>query len=626
MKKLSVVFLLCNLVFSCKNEQKGNNINKEKNIKEKVKIKEVKDEHTLSNYKDVSTKHLKLDLEVDFNTKTIKGIAKHIINNKRKSDKIIFDTKYLKIENVILNDKDTANYSLGEFDELLGTPLEVNISENTKTISIYYSTTEKTEALDWLVPEQTANKTSPFMYTQGQSIFTRSWIPIQDSPEPRITYSANIKVPEGMLAVMSANNPIEKNDSNIYSFEMKQSIPCYLLALAVGELNFKPLDSRTGVYAEPSMLEKCTEELEDMGKMVEIAEELYGSYLWERFDVIILPPSFPFGGMENPRLTFATPTIIAGDKSLVSLIAHELAHSWSGNLVTNATWNDFWLNEGFTVYFERRIMEAIEGKDYADMLAILGYQDLKRTLSELPENFQKLRLNLTGFHPDDAMTDVAYEKGYFFLRLLEEKVGREKFDSFLKKYFESHKFQTITTEQFLTYLNKELLFPNSITLNIDEWVFDSGLPENCPTIIANRFNKVEEQLNLYKKDFNTSSLNTKNWSTHEWLHFLRHLDSTISVENLKQLDEKFNLSNSGNSEILAIWLEKSIYAGYKGIDNSLEKFLKRVGRRKFLKPIYEALASTPNGMEQGRKLFKNFKNNYHYVSINTIEQILKLNP
>ena len=621
----ALAFINCEQAPS-ENTENTHTVSKEKKTEEiTTKNKtEVIDEHTLSNYNEVASKHLDLDLEVNFETKSISGVVTHTIENKTNADKIVFDTKYLIIDKVLLNGSEIATYKLAPLDELLGSALEVNIKEDTKTVSIYYSTTEKTEALDWLVPSQTANKTSPFMYTQGQSIFSRSWIPLQDTPELRITYAAQIKVPKGMLAVMSANNPVQKNDEGVYKFEMTQSIPCYLLALAVGELEFKALDERTGVYAEPAMLESSAYELADMGKMVDAAEQLYGPYQWERFDVIVLPPSFPFGGMENPRITFATPTIIAGDRSLVSLIAHELAHSWSGNLVTNATWNDFWLNEGFTVYFERRIMEEIEGKDYADMLALLGFQDLERTLKELPPNFQKLRLNLTGFHPDDAMTDVAYEKGYFFLRLIEEKVGREKFDLFLKEYFDVHKFQTITTDQFLAYLDEKLLKPTNTKLNIDEWVNQPGLPENCPKIDAVLFDNVEKQIALYKVDYDPSVLKTDKWSTHEWLHFLRHLDNSISKDQMAELDAKFNLTNSGNSEIAAIWFEKSINVNYRGIDNALKAFLNRVGRRKFLKPLYEALAKTPEGLERGREIFKASKDNYHYVSSNTIEKILGL--
>jgi hypothetical protein len=360
-----------------------------------------------------------------------------------------------------------------------------------------------------------------------------------------------------------------------------------------------------------------------MGKMVTEAEKLYGAYQWDRYDVIVLPPSFPFGGMENPRLTFATPTIIAGDKSLTTLIAHELAHSWSGNLVTNATWDDFWLNEGFTVYFERRIMEALYGDDYVQMLALLGYQSLQRDLVELKPDLQRLKLKLKGVHPDEGMSEIAYEKGYFFLRLIEEAVGREKFDSFLKDYFNNHKFQTIVTEYFVDYLNDNLLKPNSITLNIDEWVYQTGLPSNCPLVLSNRFNNIDTVLVEFYKNSDVAVIDANGWSTHEWRHFIGELYPETSPDQMSAIDAEFKLTNSGNSEILAVWFEQSIRFDYRGIDQALEKFLIRVGRRKFLQPLYKALASTAEGKERAKEIYKKARGNYHYVSFNTIDDILK---
>ena len=424
----------------------------EENINKKVSNHLIMDSHTLSNYKDLPIIHAHLDLEVDFVNKLLRGSVTHNLSEDRNTDLLVLDSKHLEVDSVKDERGNLLNFEIGNFDELLGSKFSIQLNTESKSVTIFYKTTNKSEALDWLMPNQTAGKNFPFMYTQGQSIFTRSWIPIQDTPGLRITYSANIKTPENMMAVMSAANPQEQHSENSYNFEMKQPIPPYLIALAVGNLQFKAVDYRTGVYAEPTMLDECVDELSDMGKMVDVAENLYGKYDWDRYDVIVLPPSFPFGGMENPRLTFATPTIIAGDRSLVSLIAHELAHSWSGNLVTNATWNDFWLNEGFTVYFERRIMEALYGKDYSEMLALLGYQDLLEEINVLEPDMQLLRLNMLGKHPDDAMTDIAYEKGYFFLRMIENHVGREKWISFLLKYFNDHKFKTIITEEFIIYL------------------------------------------------------------------------------------------------------------------------------------------------------------------------------
>jgi aminopeptidase N len=621
MKFLSSSLLICLVVFnSCKSS-----------TNEQVEVEPLSnldstiiDLHTLSNYQTVPSSHIHLDVEVDFINKIISGSVTHEILNPQKENQFILDSKNLVIKHIEYGNGEAANFSYGKIDELLGTPIIIDINPDVKAVTIHYETTGKTEALDWLLPEQTDGKVSPFMYTQGQSIFTRSWIPIQDSPGLRITYSANVKVPEGMLAVMSASNPVERNETNTYQFNMPQPIPCYLIALAVGDLVFAPIDERTGVYAEKTMLDDCAYELEDMGEMVTAAEELYGKYQWERFDVIVLPPSFPFGGMENPRLTFATPTIIAGDKSLTALIAHELAHSWSGNLVTNATWDDFWLNEGFTVYFERRIMESLYGKDYVEMLALLGYQDLQGSIANLAPDLQLLKLKLKGLHPDEGMSDIAYEKGYFFLRLLEETVGRDKFDVFLKDYFNNHKFQTIVTEYFVDYLDENLLSPNNISLNVNEWVYEPGLPINCPSIVSERFNNVDNDLANFHETSDVSLVNANEWSTHEWLHFIRKLNPKTTAEQMELIDAEFKLTQSGNSEILAAWFEQSIRFNYSGIDLALEKFLTRIGRRKFLEPLYVALASTPEGKAKAIKIYEKARINYHYVSYNTIDDVLQL--
>mgnify|MGYP001480580743 FL=1 len=595
----------------------------EENINKKVSNHLIMDSHTLSNYKDLPIIHAHLDLEVDFVNKLLKGSVTHNLIEDRNTDLLVLDSKHLEVDSVKDERGNRLNFEIGNFDELLGSKFSIQLNTQSKSVTIFYKTTNKSEALDWLMPNQTAGKNFPFMYTQGQSIFTRSWIPIQDTPGLRITYSAKIKTPENMMAVMSASNPQEQHSENSYNFEMKQPIPPYLIALAVGNLQFKAVDYRTGVYAEPTMLDECVDELSDMGKMVDVAENLYGKYDWDRYDVIVLPPSFPFGGMENPRLTFATPTIIAGDRSLVSLIAHELAHSWSGNLVTNATWNDFWLNEGFTVYFERRIMEALYGKDYSEMLALLGYQDLVEEINGLEPDMQLLRLNMLGKHPDDAMTDIAYEKGYFFLRMIENHVGREKMDSFLLKYFNDHKFKTIITEEFIIYLKKYLLNENKEKLNINEWIFEPGIPANCPKVNSVRFENAVSLVDDFMI-FGASSLKEKtaNWSTHEWLHFIKNLPKEITVIQLSDLDKVFNFSNSGNSEILALWFLQSIKSDYQPAFDNLEKFLIKIGRRKFLQPLFLELSKNEKHKAWAKEVYKKARGNYHYVSFNTIDKIL----
>ena len=609
------IFSILGVLSSCDSKTKNKDFSEDKNL--------IMDMHTLSNYQDLPILNTHLELSANFQEKKLKGSVTHRFDENRKVDLLKLDTKYLKIDSIQDGNGNSLEYSFGEFDELLGSALSVILNSQSNEVVIFYETTTKSEALDWLLPNQTAGKTFPFMYTQGQSIFTRSWIPIQDTPGVRITYSAKIKTPENMMAVMSAANPQEMDTKNVYSFEMNQPIPPYLIALAVGNLEFKAIDYRTGVYAEPSMVEECANELIDMGKMVDVAEQLYGKYDWDRYDVIVLPPSFPFGGMENPRLTFATPTIIAGDRSLVSLIAHELAHSWSGNLVTNATWNDFWLNEGFTVYFERRIMEALYGRDYSEMLALLGFQDLQNQVDNSQPAMQLLRLNMKGKHPDDAMTDIAYEKGYFFLRMLEENIGRDKMDEFLKKYFKDHKFQTIVTEEFLSYLKENLLDDNFKGLNVEQWVFDSGIPKNCPKINSLRFKNVESSVATFL-DGGAQELKviSEKWSTHEWLHFLKHLPESLSLDQMEDLDKVFNLSNSGNSEIVAVWFLQSIKNDYRPAFENLEKFLLKIGRRKFLQPLYLELSKNQEHKIWAKKVYQKARNNYHYVSFNTIDNIL----
>lgn len=609
------ISLIFGMLSSCNSKAENKSLSEDENL--------IIDTHTLSNYQDLPIKNTHLELSVNFQEKKIKGSVTHQFDKNRKVDLLKLDSKYLKIDSIQDGNGNSLEYSIGEFDELLGSALTVILNSESSEVVIFYETTDKSEALDWLLPNQTAGKTFPFMYTQGQSIFTRSWIPIQDTPGIRITYTAKINTPKNMMAVMSAANPQKIDTNNVYSFEMKQPIPPYLIALAVGNLEFKAIDFRTGVYAEPSMVDECANELVDMGKMVDVAEQLYGKYDWDRYDVIVLPPSFPFGGMENPRLTFATPTIIAGDRSLVSLIAHELAHSWSGNLVTNATWNDFWLNEGFTVYFERRIMEALYGRDYSEMLALLGFQDLQNQLDNSIPSMQLLRLNMIGKHPDDAMTDIAYEKGYFFLRMLEENIGRDKMDVFLKKYFNDHKFQTIVTNEFLSYLKENLLDDNFKGLNVGQWVFDSGIPENCPKVNSLRFKKVESSVATFL-DGGAQELKiiSEKWSTHEWLHFLKHLPESLNENQMADLDKAFDLSNSGNSEILAVWFLQSIKNDYRPAFENLEKFLVKIGRRKFLQPLYLELSKNKEHKIWAKKVYQKARNNYHYVSFNTIDNIL----
>lgn len=617
MKKLLIIIPLF-IILSC---------NKKSENKSSESVR-VKDAHSFAEPKNAVVKHLDLDIKVDFSTHLISGKASWTIENLSKGTEIIFDGRQLDIQKITLDDEDETTFSLGDEMKYLGRPLRIKIKPSTQQVHIYYSTRKDAAAVQWLEPRQTAGKKSPFLFTQSQAILARTWIPCQDSPGIRFTYNANVSVPKNLLALMSAINPQKKNTEGRYSFNQPKAIPAYLMALAVGDIEFMDIDERTGVYAEPITLQKAVNEFADMGKMVDAAEKLYGPYQWGRYDVLVLPPSFPFGGMENPNLTFLTPTLIAGDRSLVSVVAHELAHSWSGNLVTNATWNDFWLNEGFTTYIERRIVEAVFGKDEARMQELLGFNTLKLLFEEMgadnPDT--KLKTNFDDRDPDEGVSEIAYEKGYSFLRTIEEAVGRDRFDTFLKEYFKTKAFQSLSTEEFLVYLNKNLIKDDEALkteIAADNWVFQPGLPDNSPPVGSDKFKAIDSLLHHWNGSKDASIFNAVKLSTNESLYLLSHLAPETGIEQMNTLDQLFKFTDSGNSEILTAWYILAIRLKYKPTYPGIEKFLIQVGRRKYLMPLYKELVKTPEGKVWAGKIYKEARPNYHSVAYGSIDALLK---
>ncbi|MGC6434420.1 MAG: M1 family metallopeptidase [Crocinitomicaceae bacterium] len=626
--KLSLLAIILLVAFSC-----TQNPAEKPEIPSNIVTNKVYMKHSYSNVNKVKTVHLHLELDVNFESNVIYGVARHDIKQLKKVDTMILDVKNLDIQKITLGEKGQeveTNYLLGQTDELLGQPLFVRIDTKTTKVNIYYKTTQKTEAIDWLPEALTQGKQHPFMYTQGEAILTRSWIPIQDIPSNRITYSADIKVPNNLIALMSADNPVEKNETGLYHFEMKQAIPSYLISLAAGDIVYKELGPNCGVYAEPGLIDTCAYEFEDLPEMMNAAEKIYGKYRWEQYDVLVLPYSFPFGGMENPRLTFVSPTLLTGDRSLVSVIAHELAHSWSGNLVTNSTWEDFWLNEGFTVYFENRIMEELYGKEKADILAFIEFQELQHELkvissSEFPEDTQ-LKLDLKGRDPDAGMTSIAYVKGAFFLKTLENYVGRLKFDQFMKKYFNEYAFKTLTTQDFESFLNRNLLLPNKVEFNTKQWLYNPGLPSNCIKLNPPRFKKMQQLATDFYNGIKglNSNLKRQDFLTQEWQVFIRALPAQIDTSLLIEIDQQLEFKSCGNSEIMTEWYVLAIKNNYKGVREEMYKFLTKVGRRKYIEPIYNALVQKEEDREWAIKTFEVAKSNYHYVSSNTIASILNI--
>ena len=590
------------------------------------------DTHSYAKPEVAQVTHVALDLTADFSAKRLTGTATLDLHRADGSREIVLDAKDLTITAVKDLEGNALAYGLGTADPILGAPLTVELPEGVNRIEVSYFTSPTAGALQWLEPAQTAGKRHPYLFSQGQAILTRTWIPTQDSPGIRQTYTARITVPAELRAVMSAEQRTpegrESENGRTFEFALTQPVPPYLIALAVGDIAFREIGARTGVYAEPSVVDSAAREFADVERMVEAAEALYGPYRWGRYDILVLPPSFPFGGMENPRLTFATPTILAGDRSLVSLIAHELAHSWSGNLVTNATWSDFWLNEGFTTYIENRIMESLYGREIALMLQQLERQTLDAEIAGFASDTAEtiLHLDLAGRDPDEGMTQIAYDKGALFLRMLETEFGRERWDEYLRGYFDRFAFQPMTTERFLADLREHLVRRDealAARLQLNRWVYGAGLPSNAPVATSDRFARVEAQADAFAQGTASAQLTTSGWVTQEWQHFLASLPDTMTTAQMAALDRQFRFTQSGNSEILFAWLRTAIASRYEPAMPALERFLTSQGRRKFLAPLYTDLMAAEWGRPVARRIYGRARALYHPVSTNTIDEIVR---
>lgn len=595
-----------------------------------------RDYHSLANLAQMRIQHVDLYLDVLFAERRMSGVVdlkvERLDDNART---LVLDTRDLAIRKVWLladgRPQQVLQFALGEPVGTLGQALTIDLPAEQRdrnfAVRISYQTRPEASGLQWLTPAQTAGKTDPFLYSQSQAIHARSWIPLQDSPQVRVTYNAEIHTPPGLRAVMSADNDPGTSADNVYRFAMPQRIPPYLIALAVGKLEFRAIGERTGVYAEPSVVEAAAWEFAETENMVKACESLFGPYRWGRYDLLILPPAFMYGGMENPRLSFITPTVLAGDRSLVSLIAHELAHSWSGNLVTNATWRDFWLNEGFTVFLERRIVDVLYGEKRREMEDTLGLQSLQGDLRKLEKSLTVLAVDLRGRDPDDGSNDVPYEKGRLFLGWLQSRFGRAELDEFLKGYFDHFSFQSITTEQFRDYLAANLLArrPGLVTeAELDEWLYAPGLPRNAVLPSSDAFTRVDALRRQWLAGkVAAAALPVSAWSTFEWLHFLNNMPAKLPLAKLAELDAAFKLTAQRNAEIAHSWLLIAIRVGYQPAYPRLEEYLTSIGRRKLVKPLYEALMKTAGGREFAARVYEIARPGYFSVLQSTLDPIVR---
>lgn len=587
------------------------------------------DPHTHSRPNEIVVRHVSLDLTADFESRRVSGLATLSLEHRSPDATVlVLDTWQLEVAAVTLGDGTQARFELGDHNPVLGSSLSIHVG-SADSVVVHYATSPDAQALQWLGPSQTASG-KRFLFTQSQAILARSWIPLQDTPSVRITYDATVRVPPDLLAVMSADgNPVERTDDGTYRFSMPEAVPSYLIALGVGDLEFRPLGDRCGVYAEPPTIEAAAWEFAETESMVAAAERLFGPYRWGRYDLLVLPPSFPYGGMENPRLTFVTPTVIAGDRSLVTLVAHEIAHSWSGNLVTNATWNDVWLNEGFTTYVETRIDEELYGAAYTAMLLRLERRSLESALATLDPRDTWLELDLAGRDPDDGSSAVPYDKGSLFLRLVEQTVGRERFDEFLEGYFDRFAFESMDTPTFLAHLRSELLGPAGVSdadLDLKAWVHGPGLPDNAPVFASEAFAQVEQQVAALVAGGSPADLATDGWVSHQWVHFVRALPRDLPPDRLAEIDGVLDLTGTGNNEVLVWWLDLTVESGYvfaaPEVDRAVADFLTRQGRAKYLKPIYQRFAATPQGLARAKQIYESARPGYHPVSARIVDRIL----
>jgi len=587
---------------------------------------EARDDLTYARPEIARVTHVDLDLTADFERHVMRGTATLDILARPDATEIVLDDKKLHIASITDAGGKPLKWSVGAEDDYKGAPLTIEL-DGARRIVITYESDPAASALGWLAPPLTAGKVKPYLYSQGESINNRSWIPTQDSPGIRQSWAAKITVPAALVAVMSAERLTPAGEPaapgwHSYRFRMDHNVPPYLIALAVGDIRFRAIDGRTGVYAEPSVLARDAAELADTGRMVAAAEALYGKYRWGRYDVLVLPPSFPFGGMENPTLTFATPTIITGDKSNVDVIAHELAHSWSGNLVTNATWSDSWLNEGFTTYFENRIDEALYGKERAATLADLLWDNLQRDLKAAPDP-ESTRLH---GKPEGTFGELDYTKGSTFLRTIEYTVGRARWDAYLTSYFDRHAFQPQTTAGFLADLRANLVKGDAALeakLQLDEWAYGTGLPGNAVHVRSATLARIDATLARVDAGAPIASVDASRWSTQEWLRFLNGLPRRQTAARLGELDRALKLSASPNAYIRSAWLVLAIGNRYEPAVPSIAQFLPSVGRGLLIYPIYAALKKEGDwGMAIARRDYPLARPGYHPTIVTGVDRML----
>lgn len=569
---------------------------------------------------------------VDFDARTLHATAWLLFD--RGAAAVDLDTRGLAIDSVQDVEGHALPFELGAETPILGRALRIQLpAGGVPRIGITYRTSPQATGLQWLDPAQTLGGDHPFLFSQCQAIHARSVVPLQDSPRARIPYAATLVVPTALTAVMSAGptttpprtpQPASTPDGfRAVHFDMPQPIPPYLFALAIGDLASRDLSPRSRVWAEPSSIEDAAWEFAEVERFLGTAETLFGPYDWDRYDMLVLPPAFPYGGMENPRMTFLTPTLLAGDRSLVDVVAHELAHSWTGNLVTNADAEHFWLNEGWTVWAERRILEALHGVDAAALSWALGAHSLEHSLRRFGVDapLTRLRTELTGVDPDDAYSTVPYEKGALFLTALERAAGRDLFDAFVRRYLDRYRFGTITSEEFLVFLESEL--PGvAARVGAERWVYGSGLPPDAPRFHSGQLDAIDIAAAAWKAGIRPEREAARDWTPIETQLFLQRLPRPQDPDGCDWLDTNLALTGHRNAEVLCEWLTIAAASDWEPAFDRIRDFLHTVGRMKYLRPLYAALGASPRTRALARSVFSDASPRYHALARRMVQGIL----
>ena len=552
---------------------------------------------------------------------------------------LILDVKDIRIQSI--KDETTGGHlkfnfgAPNQFGEKLVVQIPTTVSKKGE-LRISYKTSPKSKALTWLSPPQTAGKKYPYMFSMAPTIHARTIFPCQDTPSVKTTFSAAITAPKNLTVLMSATRARTKiiDDKRVSKFKQQIPVMSYLIAIAVGAIESRRIGPRSQVWSEAELIEKAAFDFSETDEMIKTAEQLCGPYEWKIFDILVLPPSFIYGGMENPCMSFLSPTALSGDKSNADVIAHDIVHSWAGNLVTNVNFEHFWINEGVTTYLERKVIGKLDGEPSRHLHAILKWKDLEAEVESLgPSNhLTALVTNLTTVHPDNALTEIPFEKGSTFLWYLEDVVGGATvFEPFLKSFFKDFSKQSIDSEQFKSYFIKYFYNVEALqTIDWDTWLYKPGMPIYKPQFDNSMAKKC---WNLAKKWKQWNMKRRKVWkiefhsfSPLQKQEFLSSLFNGPPLNHLKlnSMEKLYSLNGSPNYEILFRWIRLGIKARWIPIVQPALKLLSEQGRLKYSKQIFKDLYDWKEMRPKAISTFLAHKDEMSLLYVEIISKMLHL--